>query len=132
MKRIFLLIMLFVAFATANGQLALHSSFGDHMVLQREKPVKIWGTAPAKDTVEVSFANQVQTAYADDQGLWHVFLDPLTACRTGQTLKVTCKQEAVLLQDVLVGDVWLLTGQSNMEFDLARIHPGDAEIVLAN
>ena len=132
MKRIFLLIMLFVAFATANGQLALHSSFGDHMVLQREKPVKIWGTAPAKDTVEVSFANQVQTAYADDQGLWHVFLDPLTACRTGQTLKVTCKQEAVLLQDVLVGDVWLLTGQSNMEFDLARIHQGDAEIVSAH
>ncbi|MEA1875759.1 MAG: sialate O-acetylesterase [Bacteroidota bacterium] len=133
MKRlIFLFTCLFCLFVNMNAQLSLHNWFDHHMVVQRDKVVNIWGTATPGDTVEVHFNTQTRQATVNANGDWSVQLDPMSANGNGQTLKVTNGEEIVLLQDVLIGDVWVLTGQSNMEFDLKRIHHGDVEIASAH
>jgi sialate O-acetylesterase len=89
------------------------------MVLQRELPVPVWGWADAGEEVTVSFAGQSQKAVADKAGRWQTKLAPLTANGTGQTLTVTGKN-TLALKDVLVGEVWICSGQSNMEWPLSR------------
>jgi len=88
--------------------------FGDHMVLQREMDVPVWGTARAGDRITVSFASQTVSATADADGRWVVRLKPMKASAESRTLTVSGSSK-VEFQDVLVGDVWLCSGQSNME-----------------
>ncbi len=95
--------------------------FRDHMVLQRGKPVPVWGTADPGETVTVNFAGQNKTATADTDGKWQVVLDPLTVNTKPQTLTVAGKDTAKT-NDVLVGDVWIFSGQSNMGRNVGR-HP---------
>jgi sialate O-acetylesterase len=86
--------------------------FGDHMVLQREMPVPVWGTAAPGEAVTVSIAGQSAAAVADAQGKWMVKLKPLKA---GGPFEMTVKgNNTITLTDVLVGEVWLCGGQSNM------------------
>lgn len=89
--------------------------FGSHMVLQRGEPVAIFGTdgAGAGQAVSVRFAGQTKTTTTDAAGRWRVTLDPLAANATGQSLTATGSATATLT-DVLVGEVWLAAGQSNM------------------
>ncbi len=103
--------------------LRLPRIFGDHMVLQRDKPVMVWGWADKGDTVTVEFAGQTQTAKAADDGAWLLELKPLAVCAEGRTLTVKSDnvQSAIhnlQFTDVLVGDVWIGSGQSNMELEL--------------
>ena len=107
--------------------------FGEHMVLQRDKPVRLWGWAEPGTQVTVTFAGQKKTATADAQGRWLVALDPLEASADARDLVVSStnrKSEIVSrkLTDILVGDVWLCGGQSNMEFDLAHSRDGAAAV----
>jgi sialate O-acetylesterase len=107
--------------------------FGEHMVLQRGKPNPIWGWAEPGTQVTVAFAGQEKTVTTDAQGKWLVALDALEASVDARDLVVTStnrKSEIVnrKLTDVLVGDVWLCGGQSNMEFDLARSRDGAAAV----
>lgn len=95
-------------------EVSLAYIFADHMVLQREKPVKIWGTCTGADTVEVSFQNQRKTGQVTD-GAFAVYLDAMEANATGSELTVTAGNASYTITDVLVGDVWLCSGQSNME-----------------
>jgi len=88
--------------------------FQDHMVLQREKPVPVWGWADPGTPVSASFAGQEKTAKADEKGYWRVSFDPLTASTESRELKVTAGAESKAVKDVLVGEVWLCAGQSNM------------------
>jgi sialate O-acetylesterase len=106
--------------------------FDNNMVLQREKPVKVWGLAAQLEKVKVEFGGQAKSAVANQQGEWSVWLDPMSANAKPGDMKVTGKSSSVLFTNVLVGDVWILGGQSNMEFDLARIFHGDVEILSAN
>jgi len=115
-----------------QAQLKVHHIFDNHMVLQREKAVKVWGWGEPAKKVTLEFAGQEKEAVIDEDGNWELVLDPLAMSKEGQMFKVTSEQEAIIYQDVLVGDVWILTGQSNMEFDLARIYHGDEEIASAN
>ncbi|MEI7898934.1 MAG: sialate O-acetylesterase [bacterium] len=92
--------------------------FNDHMVLQREKPVKVWGWADAGSAVKVSFGGQTKEAKADKAGRWVASLKAMEACSEGRELVVACGTNKVALKDVLVGEVWLLGGQSNMSFPL--------------
>src|SRR4051812_16267624 len=85
--------------------------FQDNMVLQREKPVPIWGWAAAGTPVEVSFAGQKKETKADEHGYWKAVLDPLIADRTGRSLDVRIGATAISRKNVLVGEVWLATGQ---------------------
>ena len=109
------------------AEVKLASPFTSHMVLQRERPVPVWGTAEAGETVTVRFAGQEKSTVAGTDGRWQVSLDPLPASSDPRTLTtesaLTSSQSAVRnpqLDDVLVGEVWLCSGQSNMDFTVAR------------
>ena len=93
----------------------LAAPISDHMVLQREKPVAVWGWADAGESVTVAFAGQSKSATADADGKWMLKLDALTASAEPRSLVVTGKDgHKIEVKDVLVGEVWLGSGQSNM------------------
>ena len=94
--------------------LSLHGLFSDHGVLQRGVEVPVWGTATAGATVDVSFSGQSKSIIADNNGQWMVKLDPLDANATGETMTVTSGEKTETREDMLVGEVWLASGQSNM------------------
>ena len=100
--------------------------FTDNMVLQRDKVVPVWGTADAGEAVTVSFAGQTVKATADADGRWEVRLQPLAVSKENRVLTIEGKNK-VELKDVLVGDVWICSGQSNMEMSFAwGVYDGDA------
>ncbi len=112
--------LLLAAFATfAHAEVALPKIFTDHMVLQRGQPVAIWGTAAAGEAVTVRFATDTQSTVADASGNWSVRLSPLAASAEGRDLVVTASN-TITLSDVLVGEVWIGSGQSNMEKQLGH------------
>lgn len=99
--------------STAIAEVKVPVIFDDNMVLQRDLPVPIWGTASPGEKVSITFDDQNHTTTADDQGKWMVKLNPLKASKTEKdmTIKAT---NTITLQGVLVGEVWLCSGQSNM------------------
>ena len=100
------------------GDLRLSPVFSDHMVVQRDEPINVWGTAPPQAEVSVAFAGQRKTATADAGGRWLLSLDPLAASAESQELILEAAGSRVKISDVLIGEVWLLGGQSNMEMPL--------------
>lgn len=93
--------------------------FGDHMVLQRDMPVPVWGTAAPGAEVSVRIADKSVTAKAGDDGKWRTEIPALTAGGP-HALEVSCLGARRIFQDVMVGEVWLCSGQSNMDFTLAK------------
>ncbi|MBI4623691.1 MAG: hypothetical protein HY736_10815 [Verrucomicrobia bacterium] len=117
MKPIRIISLLLLAAATAQAEVKLHALFTDGAVLQQELPLPIWGTASTGEKVTVSLAGQTATATAKD-GQWQVRLKPLKAGGPHVlTVEGTNKLE---VKDVLVGEVWLCSGQSNMAFTLSQ------------
>jgi sialate O-acetylesterase len=108
---------LFAINASAHADVRMNNVFGEHMVLQRDMPVKVWGQAAPGEKVAVAFAGQCRSATADARGNWSVQLGAMKANATPQELVVT-GTSTVRLGDILVGDVWLCSGQSNMAFAL--------------
>ena len=106
------LALLFLA-ATAAADVKLPGVFGDHMVLQREMPVPVWGTAEPGEEVTITLGDQTKTVTAGSDGKWSVKLDAMKAGGPYK-LKVQGKNNAVHFADVLVGEVWVGSGQSNM------------------
>ena len=104
--------------------------FGDSMVLQRDKPNPIWGWSQPGDTVRVEIADKAASATAAADGRWQVKIQP-PAAGGPYTVKITGKQ-TVELHDVLVGDIWLCSGQSNMQFGLPGARNGAEEVKNAN
>jgi len=105
--------------------------FGEKMVLQRDKPVRIWGWADKGQAVTVAFAGQSKSATAAADGKWAVTLEAMKANATGQALTIEAGAETVALADVLIGDVWLCGGQSNMQMALRSACDADVEIACA-
>ena len=106
------------ASTTLAANLRLSPVFGDHMVLQRDKPVRVWGWANPGEKVTVAFAGQTKTTRANPDGKWVVSLKGLKASLEGRELIASCGTNRVTIKDALVGEVWLLGGQSNMEMPL--------------
>ena len=100
----------------AEAKVKLPAVLSDGMVLQRERPVKIWGTADAGEAVTVTFKKKKYTASADPKGNWQVMLPSMKA---GGPYEMTVND--LLLKDILIGDVWLCSGQSNMELTVERV-----------
>lgn len=98
------------------GGLKLAEVFSDGMVLQREQDILISGTSNAKKTVIVEFAGTKHKTVADFQGKWKVILPSMPANKKGRKLTITSDGQKICIQDVVVGDVWLCSGQSNMAF----------------
>ena len=129
------LVLAAVAIAPASaGELSLAALFSDHMVLQRDKPVPIWGWAEPGDEVTVEFAGQRRSAKAAADGTWLVRLDPLATNATPAALTVTAAKSGgpLAVADVLVGEVWLGSGQSNMAMQVSRAAHFDREKATAN
>ena len=126
-----LVVLLLTGFLQA-AELKLADPFGDGMVLQREMPVPVWGKADPDATVTVSFAGQTKTAKSDSNGGWMLKLDPLKASSENSVLTVTCGDNKSEIKDVLVGEVWVCSGQSNMEMGIGACADGQAEIASAN
>ena len=96
-------------------------SFSSNMILQREKLVVIWGTAAAAKSVTVVFDKQRKTVLADNTGFWKLSLDPMKASTTNKNLIISTEnKDSIVLKNILVGDVWLCSGQSNMEYTFDR------------
>jgi len=117
-----------------GGDLVLATPFADHMVLQRDKPVPVWGRSRPGDRVRIEFAGQSRETIADDDGAWMVRLEPLVADATPRTLTVrsAAAAEPVVVADVLVGEVWLGSGQSNMAMNVSRARDYAAERTAAD
>ena len=109
-------ILMTVVCAMAFG-LEMPSIFTDHMVLQRAAEIRVWGKAPANTDVTVTFADNVTTVKAGADGKWLAKLPPLGPSAEGRDMVVKGDTE-ITIHDVLVGDVWLCAGQSNMQFTL--------------
>ncbi|MDZ4783257.1 MAG: sialate O-acetylesterase [Planctomycetia bacterium] len=113
---------------TVNVQAATpHGIFTDHMVLQRELPIPVWGTGQPGEKVSVRMAGHSAETTVDDQGHWHVELDALPA--GGPHRLVIEGHFRAAVRDVLVGEVWLASGQSNMQWTINR--SSEAEKVVA-
>ncbi len=113
--------------ASARAELTLNPLFTDHAVLQRNMAVPVWGTADAGASVEVSFGGQTKSAEANADGKWMVKLDSLEASAEGRELTAKAGEETVTVSDVLVGEVWVCSGQSNMGFSVQSSLEKDAE-----
>lgn len=112
--------------------LCVSNVFQSNMVLQRDKPMAIWGWANAGEEVTVTIGGNTQVANAADDRSWRVTLPAMPANSLPQTLTVKGTDTTLTLDNILIGDVWVLGGQSNMEFPLDRIENGQLEIVSAN
>ena len=104
---------------------------GDNMVLQRDIPVPIWGWGDVGETITVSFAKQKKTAIADKNGEWKLKLDSLQADKIPKQLTITGKN-TIVIKHILVGDVWVCSGQSNMQEPVWRVLQGKKEVKTAN
>ncbi len=122
-----------VADATGqSGALKVSGVFGDHMVLQRELPVVVWGWASPGEKITVTFAGQSVSATADAKGNWRVTLKSLRASDKPAKMTIAGKTATVSFSDILVGEVWLCSGQSNMQMSLAGIDNAAKEIAEAD
>jgi sialate O-acetylesterase len=99
------------------GDLSLHPLFTSHMVLQRNMPVAIYGQANPGERISVTFAGQRKSATTSYDGGWKVLLEPMPASFKPETLTVSVSHggEKISINDILIGDVWLCSGQSNMD-----------------
>jgi sialate O-acetylesterase len=117
--------------------LTLAPVFGDHAVLQRDKPVPVWGRAGAGEEISVTFRGQTVRCVAAADGLWSARLAPMGASAEGADL-VVAGRTSVTCRDVVVGEVWLCSGQSNMEFSVDdggftyRVDNSRAEVAAAD
>ena len=123
--RLHLCLLLLSVTATARADVRLHGLFTDQMVLQRDASVPVWGWAAEGEQVTVQFRDQTVTTTAKD-GKWMVRLKKLNAGGPDE-LKVTGKN-SITLHDVLVGEVWIASGQSNMEFSMRDTYDASNEI----
>ncbi len=112
--------------SVALAQLRLPAIIGDHMVLQQKQADLIWGWDTPGAKITVSFAGQTYSSIAENDGKWNVKLNPQPASAVAQTLTIdgSTHQE---IHDVLIGEVWMCSGQSNMGFTLAQDWNGDLE-----
>lgn len=120
MQRLFIVIFLFAWSFQLQAAIVLPNIFAHHMVLQRGQHVPIFGTAARGEAITVTFQNQRLYTQADHNGNWKVLLKPMKANSIGQKLTIS-GHHTLVLQDVLVGEVWLCSGQSNMEYQMRKI-----------
>lgn len=130
MKKFILIVALCALTNVLSAQIKLPHIFGDNMVLQREKPITVWGWAKAKEKVTIKFHDQTKTTVADKAGKWSVKLDAEKAGGP-YTLTVSGKN-SVTLTNILVGEVWICSGQSNMEWPVRMASNAAQEIAEAN
>jgi sialate O-acetylesterase len=125
MKRMLGLCLFFAACAGAHAAVKPAALFTDNAVLQQGVAVPVWGTAEPGEAVTVTFGRQKKSTTADTNGCWSVKLAKMKASAEGRPLEIS-GTTSVILTNVVVGEVWICSGQSNMAFPLTRAHNGPA------
>jgi len=105
----------------ASAELRVAGIFSDRMVLQRDQPIQVWGWAKAGNKVTVILVDQTETAIANENGEWSVTLKPSEADSHCRQLRVESGEQTIKFNDVLVGDVWHASGQSNMAMNVGAM-----------
>lgn len=114
-----------------HAELTLSAVFSDHMVLQRDQDVRVWGSDRPGQAISVTFQGKQYATIADTDGSWSLKLDPSPAVRIPQTLAISGSSSKTI-EDVLVGEVWLCSGQSNMWWPVERSLDGDLHALSAS
>jgi len=116
------LFMLFLSVfsLSAHAKILLPQILSSDMVLQRDKPINIWGFASPDEKIEVTFAGQKKETITDKNGNWLVVLSPLKTSAKPQTMIISGSNK-ITLTNILVGEVWLCSGQSNMEYAMRKL-----------
>src|SRR6266540_1597346 len=129
---LFILVFCFLPLVGQRVQAEVHvpSIVGDNMVLQQGRKARVWGTAQPGESVTVTFAGQTERTIADGQGHWQIFLGPRNA--GGPFVLTIAGSNTLTFKNVLVGDVWICSGQSNMEFPLVNATGGAEAMAQAN
>jgi len=130
MRAILVLVLLAAVVQPAAAQLEVSGIFGDNMVLQSRRPVPVWGVAEPEEEVSVSIDGRTVKVRADGNGRWQAALQPMEPGGPFE-LRVVSGDDSVLYHNVLVGDVWVCSGQSNMEWTVADSMNAEAEIAAA-
>jgi sialate O-acetylesterase len=119
--------------AGAAETLKTHGIFRSNMVLQRDKPITIWGWAPVGSEVKVSFGKRSAKAKtAEEKGRWQVTFESQSANSQGQELVVKTGEEVIRMENILIGDLWVMNGQSNMAFALKAVYQNTFESAQAH
>lgn len=131
MKRIIFFIAMMLCALTLMAQLQMPAFFGDHMVLQRDMPIKVWGKAKPGKRVTVTLTGKKVSTKSDKEGAWSVTL-PARNAGGPYTMTVKSGNETIEYTDILVGEVWLCSGQSNMEWRLRDVRNAEQEVAESN
>lgn len=130
MRKLFLVLMLLTAAPHCLAEIRTSAVFGDSMVLQREKPIHVWGWAQPNQSVEVSLAGNAETGKSDADGRFDVKLPALPAGGP-HSMTISSGDDSVTFKDVLVGEVWVCSGQSNMQWAVEQSNDADLEALTA-
>jgi len=126
MKKIFYLSLLMIFTCESFAEVKLASLFTDNLVLQRDKVINIWGDADPGESIRIFFDSQTADTYADANGHWVVKLSPM---HVGGPFELKVEgNNSILIKNVMIGEVWICSGQSNMEFTLSKSDRGEEEI----
>lgn len=111
---------------------SIHNLFQSNMVIQRNKPINLWGWATPGEKITITFAGSTQTVVAAQNRKWNITFPPKPASSKPVDILIKGKNKTLTLKNILIGDVWILGGQSNMEFPLHKVENGNLEIASAN
>lgn len=117
--KLFLISLLFIPLV-AVSQLQLAGIFSDHMVLQREQPVHFWGTGIPGEKVLISFSNDKKEVIVKTDSSWSIYFKKQKANTVPQSIQILSNNENIELKNVLIGDIWICSGQSNMEWPMFK------------
>jgi len=121
------------AWGARSGTLRVHNIFGSNMVIQRDKPIVIWGWAQPGQKVSVEFGEaKAQSTAGGEEGRWEVTFPAQAADATARKLTVSCGADTIVMENIVIGDVWVMNGQSNMAQSLSRVEEGDIEAAQAH
>jgi sialate O-acetylesterase len=126
------LAVLFACLTAVNSQseVRVPTLIGDHMVIQRNQPVHIWGNADPGESITVSFREEGASTTPDEYGHWSIYLPPVKA---GGPYEMDIRgSNTIHIRDILVGDIWVGSGQSNMGFNVARVDHAKEELAAAD
>jgi len=131
LKLILTVVAIIISTLISKADVRIADIFSDNMVLQRDINLKVWGTADPGEKLYVSFNGQKQRTKADKKGKWSVIFKPMKA--EGEPLNMTIHgKNEIVLKNILIGDVWICSGQSNMQMKVSESNNAEKEIEKAN
>jgi sialate O-acetylesterase len=128
-RYLWLFLTMLCVLPVAHAEVSLPVLFSDGMLVQRDLPIHVWGRSAAAEKVSVTFRGETRSAVADELGRWQLYLPPVAA--GGPYDLAVSGSNQIVIHNILVGDVWVASGQSNMEFKMRQLDNPQAEIAAA-